>query len=916
MKEKERKMSNKLILLSLVTIGILFTITGLLYNSFAFTEPIKSISFTSEKLNYNEKEPGSFQIEKSANWVEKGKARITFNIDTVEKKKNSNTDVFVLLDASDSMKNENIENVKRNIIDFTDILLSDSNNNLSIISFNNKAQVISELTNDKRKIENSINNIKLENKRNFYSAFLKLEELFSEYTFKEEKECIVLLLTSGSSNIKVSNNYYQYLKTRYPFVHINAIQYEKSEIIESLTEITDEQYTASKDDLLDVLKKSTDIVESYSKFELTDYIDTKYFYIQEENDIKVDKGKAILDKENQKVTWILDNMISGDYSSISIDIYLKDGIKETILSTNQQESVKSKIATITEDITENKTPILKTEYQVHYELNKPSNCEVQNIPSENHNVFDKVEIENTNLKCNNYQFQGWKITTKEVTKLNTDYFIMPEGDVTLVAEWTNISLEKSMDGIVQTYQQPYLQSITEGYSEKMWTYKDKITKIVFQDQIKNVPGSVESWDLSETENYGVVGYLVPNIDNTTYTVYIQGENEIIVNENCSYFFDGFSKLESIENIKYLNTTNVQNMGDMFRNCMSLIELDLSSFDTRNVRYLNALFLGCSSLKNINLQGWNTQNVTHMRYMFYKCNSLSKIDLSSFQTPNLKNIESAFMGCKQLVEINISTLDTSNVTSMVDLFRQCNLLTSIDISNFKTNKVTNMDSMFRECRSITELDLSNFDTSNVITLDSMFRDCTGLININLKSFNTQNVSTLRNMFYHCESLTQLDLSNFDTSTVLDMSGIFRSCYSLTNLDISSFNTLNVIDMHNMFYGCKNLVNLDVSHFDTSKVMRMENMFYNCKKLENLNLGVFDTSNITDFSNFFTYDELLTTTLTIKNPNVVSYPDIFYGTSRKQGIVTINYTAQTEALVDEMINSKSPDANVVKGVLVEN
>ena len=150
----------------------------------------------------------------------------------------------------------------------------------------------------------------------------------------------------------------------------------------------------------------------------------------------------------------------------------------------------------------------------------------------------------------------------------------------------------------------------------------------------------------------------------------------------------------------------------------------------------------------------------------------------------------------------------------------------------------------------------------------------------------------------------------------MSGIFRSCYSLTNLDISSFNTLNVIDMHNMFYGCKNLVNLDVSHFDTSKVMRMENMFYNCKKLENLNLGVFDTSNITDFSNFFTYDELLTTTLTIKNPNVVSYPNIFYGTSRKQGIVTINYTAPTEALVDEMINSKSPDANVVKGVLVEN
>jgi len=123
MKNDILKVPNKFVLLSIVVVGFLLTITGLLYSSFALVTPIKSINFSSEKLNYNKKEPGSFQIEKSANWVEKGKARITFNIDTVEKKKNSNTDVFVLLDASDSMKNENIENVKRNIIDFTDILL-------------------------------------------------------------------------------------------------------------------------------------------------------------------------------------------------------------------------------------------------------------------------------------------------------------------------------------------------------------------------------------------------------------------------------------------------------------------------------------------------------------------------------------------------------------------------------------------------------------------------------------------------------------------------------------------------------------------------------------------------------------------------------------------------------------------------
>ncbi len=58
MKNDILRIPNKFVLLSIVVVGLLLTITGLLYSSFALVEPIKTISFTSEKLNYNEKEPG------------------------------------------------------------------------------------------------------------------------------------------------------------------------------------------------------------------------------------------------------------------------------------------------------------------------------------------------------------------------------------------------------------------------------------------------------------------------------------------------------------------------------------------------------------------------------------------------------------------------------------------------------------------------------------------------------------------------------------------------------------------------------------------------------------------------------------------------------------------------------------------
>ena len=98
-----KSMPNKIVFLSIMVIGLLFAIVGLFYSSFALTEPVRNISFTSEILNYDKKEPGSFKVEKSAKWIAEDKAQITYDLDTVLDINDSSLDLILVLDVSSSM---------------------------------------------------------------------------------------------------------------------------------------------------------------------------------------------------------------------------------------------------------------------------------------------------------------------------------------------------------------------------------------------------------------------------------------------------------------------------------------------------------------------------------------------------------------------------------------------------------------------------------------------------------------------------------------------------------------------------------------------------------------------------------------------------------------------------------------------
>ena len=204
-------------------------------------------------------------------------------------------------------------------------------------------------------------------------------------------------------------------------------------------------------------------------------------------------------------------------------------------------------------------------------------------------------------------------------------------------------------------------------------------------------------------------------------------------------FYNFQNVESIKFNNIFDTSNVINMNSMFRNCISLEKLDLSSFNTSNVSNMSYIFSG--SLVN------DSQTIM----------SLNELDMSNFNTRNVENMEYMFFNCGNLTTIDVSSFDTHNVNSMKSMFNMPNDLSShvehiVFGENWNTENVTDMSYMFGENTSLKTIDLSNFNTRNVDNMYYLFGRCTNLRTIYAtENFDVSNVTDYRYMFHSCNLL---------------------------------------------------------------------------------------------------------------------------------------------------------------------
>lgn len=211
----------------------------------------------------------------------------------------------------------------------------------------------------------------------------------------------------------------------------------------------------------------------------------------------------------------------------------------------------------------------------------------------------------------------------------------------------------------------------------------------------------------------------------------------------------------------------------------------------------AMFAWFIKLQDIDLSHFNTSEVENMMQMFVGLYSCTSLDLSTFDTRNVTSMYQMFAHDRSLVNLNLANFNTWLVTDMAGMFEDLSNAVSLDLSSFDTYNVTDMNHMFYLDSKLANLNVSSFNTSNVINMEYMFNSTKALLNLDLSQFNTKNVTNMAQMFGCMEAIVNLNVNSFDTSKVTTMNGMFSSMLSLGTLDISSFNTQNVEDMGYIF-----------------------------------------------------------------------------------------------------------------------
>ena len=482
-------MKNKktFLLLLLVPIIIFF-----IRKSFAlpYTEEVKSVEIQSEDYD----EPGSWHIDKSAEWTEFGKARVKFDVNSVLKTEEGRyKDIILVIDVSGSMEGEKLERAKSDAIELTNYLLSDTHNSIALITFDTTSEIITDFINNKEIMLGYLNGLIDQNSTNYNSALKNVDIIMENYVQKDNTDLVTLFLTDGYPNEETPNEVatYHLLKDKYPYMTINGIQYEMGkDIIQEIINITDNQWVADVDTLHNVLFDASVIPLTYDNYVITDYINDEYFYINSVDDIIVDRGTIQLEEENgkQRIIWNLgDQFKTGSNGQMAINLLLKDEYHYTkgLYPTNSSESVRFKLIDSEEKIVNSElTPILKNVYHVTYDPNTPHGCNIATIPIEEHYVFENVTIRDDILSCDGYLLKGWKINDidkEDIKIINDNTFIMPSHDVTIKALWSKQNITKLTEGTVR--EQVELYSVLENAAID-GTYAKKYTG-EHQDSINN-----------------------------------------------------------------------------------------------------------------------------------------------------------------------------------------------------------------------------------------------------------------------------------------------------------------------------------------------------------------------------------------------------------------------------------------------
>ena len=324
-------------------------------------EHITQVSFNSdnwiEEDNVEDLAPGSWKVEKSAEWTSNTTAKVTFDIRTGVKTSENSRDIILVLDTSGSMDGNKLDRVKQDASGLVDYVLNEEgkNNRVAVVTFSTKSQILTNENNnyfmdinDITKIEDLLSSLEAKGGTNYAAALRNVSKVVEGYTKESKRDLIVMFLTDGypAEEHPSERNEYSKLKSEHSYIEINGVQYEmnNSEVIKQIKDISDKQYLAFQSNLRNVLMEIMLKPEVYENFELTDYINDRNFEIESEESVEVSLGQYEVDLDSQSIKWDMSNeLISGSTAQMSINLKLKEpyNTEKGRYPTNKGEDRKS-----------------------------------------------------------------------------------------------------------------------------------------------------------------------------------------------------------------------------------------------------------------------------------------------------------------------------------------------------------------------------------------------------------------------------------------------------------------------------------------------------------------------------------------------------------------------------------------------
>lgn len=179
-------------------------------------------------------------------------------------------------------------------------------------------------------------------------------------------------------------------------------------------------------------------------------------------------------------------------------------------------------------------------------------------------------------------------------------------------------------------------------------------------------------------------------------------------QNCHYLFENYQGTSVDDFITYNDTSNVNDMRNMFSYCSKLLSIPL--LNTSNVIQMSKMCFNCRALTSI--PQFDTSKVVDMGSMLSLCVKLTTVPL--LDTSKAVSLRSMFSSCIALT--TVPALNVSNVTDMDNIFSNCPSLKSILMTGMKVKFDISASTQFERADLVTILNnLATVTTTQTLTM---------------------------------------------------------------------------------------------------------------------------------------------------------------------------------------------------------